>query len=103
MERESTAETVSRTHPHSQLSNCGNVKQVREAAAGKKKKTTNKLCRLDGGAHLLSVLLQEQQQLSVVVQSEAGHLGQNCVSVLFPQMTTAFDLSSLENTVSQKI
>lgn len=36
MERESTAEMVSRMHPDSQLSNCVKAKQVRKDAAGKK-------------------------------------------------------------------
>lgn len=82
MERESTAEKVSRRHPDSPLSNC--VKVSRQSV----KMPLAQVVRAGeaegwccGGAHLLSVLLQEQQQLTEVVESEARHLGQNCVSV----------------------
>lgn len=81
MERESTAEKVSRRHPDCPLSNCGKVsRQSVRMPLAQVLRAGEAEGWCWGGAHLLSVLLQEQQQLTEVVESEARHLGPNCVS-----------------------
>lgn len=103
MERESTAEMVSRMHPDSPLSNCVKVSRSEKMPLTKVVHAGEADGWCWGGAHLLSVLLQEQQQLTEVVESEARHLGQNRFSVQITSSNNSSKpwISSLRNTCMQ--